>query len=223
MAVNKPEEGTFHGGFVRDRGEGRGIRVSTVKVQALAPAQESVPVGLQASKDKQARKTKLAVMGLSSTILDAGDPRYAACVRLANSFRKVRSREIYDAHGYVSAGVSALLASSALALSAARYLYELAATTEDGRPGMLKTASSLSDSARQNELSAWELASREAVIKKRNDNNSVSVPWLTADNGGAEKRKPGRPRKEHLQLESKEATNARDTSTEVEPSSEGSD
>ncbi len=153
-----------------------------------------------ASSPLRVRRTKLACMGLSAAVLDAGDPRYAACVRLANSFRKTRMSEMYISHGYVSSGVSALLASSALALAGARYLYELASVTEEGRPGMLKTASSLSDSSRQNELSAWELCAREAVVRKRNDQNNVASPWLTQDASGQETRKAGRPRKEHLAL-----------------------
>ncbi len=204
----KPKDDTFHGTFVRDRGEGRGPRVAGPKATDLSKINKleawarleqmeaskvpgSFPVG---SSPTRFRKTKLAVMGLSSAVLDAGDPRYAACMRLANAWRKIRSREMYVAHGYVSTGASTLLASAAMALAGARFLYEIAASAEEGQAGLIKTASSLSDSARQNELSAWELCARESVVRKRNDQNSVSLPWLTGQSGG-EQRKPGRPRK----------------------------
>jgi len=39
-------------------------------------------------------------------------------------------------------------------------------------------ASSLSDSARQNELAAWELCARESMIRERNVNRSGNMPWV---------------------------------------------
>lgn len=147
-----------------------------------------------AGNGAKARKTKLAVMGLSTDLLDAGDPRYAACIRLANAFRKSRTKEMYELHGHVSSGVSALLASSAMALAAARFLYELAAAGGEDMSNLLTKASKLSDSSRQNELSAWELCSREAIVRKRVSDNSSAMPWFTGANG-VEYRKPGRPKR----------------------------
>ncbi len=197
-------DGTFHGGFVRDRGEGRGVRVSTVKAQDLSPvtdpqmAQEralAVSMGSGSQELKSltgglqnpvaGRKPKLAVCTISKDILDKGNPAYARCVRLANGYKKVRTKEIYAAHGFVSAGVSAMLASASLAMAASRFLYETAASAEMfpergavGASGLAKLASSLSDSARQNELAAWELAAKEAKIKERNDSAKLAQPWL---------------------------------------------
>ncbi len=153
------------------------------------------------------------MLGIPSSILEAGSQEYARTVRLAQAYKKARSKELFAAHGYVSSGCGALLSSASLALSASRYLYELAANTpvhaqERGDitlPALLKMASSLSVSYRQNELSAWELAAREAVIRKRNDNNNKAVPWIVGssyeDSSELGKRKPGRPRKTVLQLE----------------------
>jgi hypothetical protein len=126
---------------------------------------------------------------------------------MANSYKKARVKDLYLAHGYVSSGVSALLAASSLALAASRFLYEAASSAqmypEKGVIGMaqlLKMASSLSDSSRQNELAAWELCAREAVIYKRNRVNSDAAPWLVqAQNysaAGKERRPRGRPRKD---------------------------
>lgn len=219
MPKRTQDDGTFHGGMVRDRGENRGVRVARAKVTELPIADaEGAQERLLEMKGtnfngggqspRNARKTKLAVMGIPSHILDKGNPEYARCVRLANAFRKERTKELYIAHGYVSSGVGALLASASLAHSASRFLYELASSTEAapefglGMPQLLKLASSLSDSARQNELSAWELCAREAVIRKRNDQNNVQSPWLVASDGGEKRkadgnvvRRPGRPRK----------------------------
>jgi hypothetical protein len=67
-----------------------------------------------------------------------------------------------------------------MALSSARYLYEIAAGAEtENQPDLLKKAAALSDSAHQNDLAAWELCSKEAVIRKRNKDADVALPWLS--------------------------------------------
>jgi hypothetical protein len=106
------------------------------------------------------RRPKLALLGVS---VDAADPRYALSLRRAGRYRKRRCSEIAAVHGYVSAGASSLIASASLALSASRYLYEVAAETGDA--DTLKRASALANDARQNELAAWELAAKEAAAR----------------------------------------------------------
>jgi len=222
------EDITFHGGFVRNRGEGRGVRVARAKVAELPTGEPGAAIENQAKLNRnkrpesfpsgssplKERKTHLACLGIPSRVLDSGDPEYARCVRQANAYKKSRQKELYLAHGYVSTGVGALLASASLALSASRYLYETATNTEfapedrgaTNRAAMLKLASSLGDSARQNELAAWELCAREGVVRKRNESSNVQVPWQVQSNvqvsdSGQVKRGPGRPRKIVLALE----------------------
>lgn len=223
---NKIEKDTsqFIGGFVRDRGEGRGVRVAKSKIDELPTvdafeAQQRMDQ-MEANKRPgrfpegpsplKARKSKLACMGIPSAILEAGSPEYARCVRLASAYKKARTKELYIAHGYVSSGAGALLASASLALSASRFLYEIASSAElypeakgaVSLPALLKLASGLSDSARQSELSAWELCAREAVVRKRNDASNVMVPWEVQGPSGETKRPRGRPRKESVHEES---------------------
>lgn len=220
--AKKPEE-FFVGGFVRDRGEGRGVRVAMTKpdeinpidpheaAERLAESMErknphSFPTGPSPAKT---RKTKLAVMGLSSEVLDRGDKRYAACIRMANSYRKSRTREYCISHGYVSSGVSALLASSAMALAGARFLYELASAAEGaGTAEILKKAASLSDSSRQSELAAWELCAREAVVRRKMMQDK-ELPWIVSSGVEVQKRKPGRPRKLDLALSQESNSHAK--------------
>lgn len=196
--------------FVRDKGEGRGVRVAAVKCSDLShpvAGHEERVAGTKDVPSVMGRKTKLAVLGIPSYILDEGHPEYARCIRLANAYKKARTKELYEAHGYVSSGASALLAAASLALSASRYLFEVAAganlhTTERGEvglPQLLKLATSLSDSHRQNELSCFELCHKESVLRKRNDSNKLQSPWLlepsSTKSSSVEKRGPGRPRK----------------------------
>jgi hypothetical protein len=149
----------------------------------------------EASRPIQARRTKLAVLSIPSSVLDKGDPAYARTVRMANSYKKARIKELYIAHGYVSSGVSSLVAAEALALSASRFLFEYAAEHVLENPQLLKLASSLSDSARQNGLCAWELCAKEGAIRRRNDSANQASPWIVQSQSGGEKRGPGRPRK----------------------------
>lgn len=125
------------------------------------------------------RKTKIAVMGIRSEILNAQNPRWAEIVRQAAAYRKARIRELSVVHGYVSAGVAALLAAASLALASSRFLYEIAGNVDVMDMGdRLKKASMLADSARQNELAAWELCSREAVQKRKATASEAGVPWI---------------------------------------------
>lgn len=204
----------FGSGLVTTGGKGRpprpklphATKLSVADPQTAQEALLSNPGAMTFPARKhplQPRKTKLAVLGIPAPILDNGSPEYARCVRLAQAYKKARTKEIFDAYGYVSSGTSALLAAASLALSASRFLYETAASTPlrpsgDDRglsmPQILKLASSLSDSARQNELSAWELAARESVIKKRNSDASRALPWMVESVSGETKRGKGRPR-----------------------------
>lgn len=143
------------------------------------------------------RRTKLAIMGLGRELLEAGDPRYRQCMELADKYRKARTRELAAIHGYVSSGVSALLATGSLALAASRFLYEKAA--ESGEVDLMRKAAAMADSARQAELAAWELAAREGMVKKKLDANLVSAPWVVTDG----KARPGRKTNaERLQADS---------------------
>ncbi len=224
--------GALIGGMVRNKGEGRPPRVDNPRPERLArpdpiTAQETALVLAETSQfpnvrsPLKERRCKLACLGIPSHILDAGSPEYARTIRLANSYKKVRVKELFQAHGFVSSGVAALLAAASLALSGSRFLYEIAASTpiqaaERGdltMPQILKLASSLSDSSRQNELSAWELCAREAIVRKRNDMNTVSVPWIHSDSGG-EKQKPGRKTKLQSVVENQNAGTYSQTETE---------
>lgn len=150
------------------------------------------------------RRHKLATFGIDKEIIDgAVDPAYGKCLKYAASYRKHRARELCVAHGYVSAGASALLATASLSLAASRYLYERVALT--GETDLLMKAHKLADSARQNELAAWELASREGAARRKHRDAMAGLPWVT---GATEPAGRGRPRKELKAAE--EASELRD-------------
>lgn len=169
---------TLIGGFLQQGGnDGQGIQIR-VRADKMARPADPQPLAPGAGKG---RKTKLAAFGLSPSIIKAGDPDYAKCLDQANKYRKTRMRELAELHGHVSAGAGALLASASLALAASRFLYQRAA--QDGCSDDLKQAAKLADSARQSELAAWEMSSREGVLKRRQEAADAGMPWLLTTEG----------------------------------------
>ncbi len=173
-------------GFTQNSGNGIGPQILVRNEKRSDPAN---PTSTELFKAPRGRKTKLAAFGLSPSVIKAGDQSYAACLDQANKYRKQRMKELAQLHGHCSAGVGALLASASLALAASRFLYQDAA--KDGDAGTLKQAAQLADSARQSELAAYELASKEGVLKRRTAAADAGQPWLLAKDGEA-KGKGGR-------------------------------
>lgn len=186
MARKKDPEETTTGVILQRSGNGVGPQI-LVRPDEMSPPQLTDGDSVSLPKG---RKTKLAAFGLSPTLLAAGDPEYAQCLHAANKYRKVRIKELGDAHGSVSSAVCSLTASAALCLAASRYLFQRAAG-EGGNPDLLKLASKMTSDARQNDLAAWELCARENATRKRLDASIGSTPWALTD-GGDELQKPGR-------------------------------
>lgn len=214
MKGTKKNEGIL-GGFLEARKEpGKlPVRVETGKTKDLSGADvEGAVARLKAPRDQvmerplanktskhwpkksliKGNKTKLSIMAIPQDVLDAGDPVYAECLRLADGYRKVRARELVISHGFVSSGVSAFLATAALSLAASRYLYQKAAA--NGEASLLATASKLATDARQSELAAWELCARESKARKAAAAEQEGQPWLIQ--ADPVKRPRGRPRKD---------------------------
>jgi hypothetical protein len=201
----KPDNSVI-GGFIRNNCDGKNAgrpQVETVRPDEMSYATENVAPKKKRGWPKgkpRGRRTKLAVMGISVTSLDAGDPDYARCVRIGKSYQRVRTKELSHFHGSVSSGVGAFLASAALALATSRYLYEKASTADaDRRPELIRKASQLSDTFRQNELAAWELCARENTAKRKMAVAEQGLPWLSQVEQ-PEKPKRGRPRLDNILL-----------------------
>ncbi len=181
---------TLAGGFIRIGGHTGTPTAEVGKPEdlAAAAAPDLTPAEVKAARHKRkGRSLKLAIMGISSTVLDRGDPAYKNAVIMAGALRKKRASEYVDLHGHVSVGVSALLASASLALAASRYLYEKFAEDAGGNIGtaMLKQAASLADSARQSELAAWEMCAREGLVHRKRASQEQGIPWLAVADGGS--------------------------------------
>jgi hypothetical protein len=116
------------------------------------------------NKAAAGRRPKLALLGVKC---DVADPKYRQCLQLAANYRRRRVSELTATFGYVSSGASAMISSSALALAASKFVYMLAAKSSD--PALLKQASALATDHRQNDMAAFELASREGAGRRTNE------------------------------------------------------
>lgn len=97
--------------------------------------------------------------------IDTADPRWGRTLRKAKRYTDRRIRDLTVEHGgEIGAGVCAMLASSGLALAASRLLYELAGETMNAT--MFVQAARLSETSRQQELTATALAAREGHARR---------------------------------------------------------
>jgi hypothetical protein len=127
------------------------------------------------------RKPTLALLGVAA---DIASPANRSALAKADRLRRRRCAELHQAHGYVSAGVAAIVASAELALAASRVLYAQAFASSD--PATFKLAAQLADSHRQNELAGWELVAREGAARAEAERTGRAKgrplpPWLIAD------------------------------------------
>jgi hypothetical protein len=93
----------------------------------------------------------------------ACDPRFEGHNRRRLEWQRKRLAELAAAHGGVSHGVGAMLSAAAWLYAAGECAAEVAAETLDFE--LFRAAANLSNTARQHELTAWELSAREAAAR----------------------------------------------------------
>lgn len=96
----------------------------------------------------------------------SGDPRLRVHLKRGEQYRRVRMRELTQAHGFVSCGVGAMVAGEARLLALAEYFMELG-SEGGGTPELLLKSATFTKDARTMEFSAWELCAREAQSKAK--------------------------------------------------------
>lgn len=122
------------------------------------------------------RSPKMNLLGMS---VRAEDPLYREAVTAAKGYRKRRMKEFYITFGYVSSGVGGFITNGALAMATGRYLYSKAMQCNEPNVHILKLASQMFVDFRQNEMAAYELATREAkAAKAALETSTVIAPWL---------------------------------------------
>jgi len=148
-------------------------RVETLPAAEQPPAQAAGADPLAAGRDpvtKRLRTTEAARALAKLPRRSRHLPRAIVCSpgfephnRRRLEWQSKRMAELQAAHGGVSHGVGAIINAAAWLHAGGEFAAEQAAAT--GNVELFKTAASLTGQARQHELTAWELCSREAVAR----------------------------------------------------------
>jgi hypothetical protein len=107
----------------------------------------------------------------------ACDARFAPHNRRRLEWQRKRMAELQAAHGHVSHGVGAMVSAAAWLYAGGEFAAELAAKAGDVEG--FRTAATLTSTARQHELAAWELCAREAQANK--PQASATNRWLVPE------------------------------------------
>lgn len=163
-------------GALAAKSVGPAVEVSAPDEQPYAPGEPSpLATGrINGQVRTRAAAVALAKMPRRQAFIPrklACDPRYEPHNQRRLAWLKARRNEIATATGGVSHGVGAMLAAAAWLHSGGEFAAELAAET--GNLDLFKTAASLTSTARQHDLAAWELAVRESEARlERGDTDS---------------------------------------------------
>jgi hypothetical protein len=154
----------------------------------FAPAGAAVP--LEGGRDRSGRIRTTAAARAMAQLPRRGAflPRKLACDarfephnRRRLEWLKARHAELAASTGAVSHGVGAMLAAAAWLHAGGEFAAELAAETGDVE--LFKASATLTSTARQHDLAAWELAVREGQARKASQPTSAHAE-LTAVLGG---------------------------------------
>lgn len=148
---------------------GVGPVVETLPPDEQPPAVNGAPIirdkGRVTDSAGASALAKLPRRGRNVPAKIAVHPKFATHNRNRIAWTKGRRDEIQSAHGGVSRGVGALLVAGGWLHAAGECAAEIAAETLDWE--LFKTAGSLTTTARNHELAAWELAAREAEVHRQ--------------------------------------------------------
>ena len=162
------------------------VRVEVMPADEQPGAQAGGPDPIAAGRDaagkvrSTAAAVALAKLPRKSKFIPrklACDPRFEPHNRRRLEWQRKRMAELQAAHGGVSHGVGAMLNAAAWLYAGAEFAAELAA--ESGDPEGFRTAGSLSSTARQHELAAWEISSREAQARPKQ--SGAAAPSMIAE------------------------------------------
>lgn len=157
---------------------GHGIGAGSPRIEVLPPdeqpaAQAAGADPLSTGRDPKTKRLQTAEAARAMAKLPrksrflpralACSPRFEPHNARRLEWQRKRMAELQTAHGGVSHGVGAMLNAAAWLYAGGEFASELAA--ESGDIELFKQAASLTSTARQHELAAWELSAREAQAR----------------------------------------------------------
>lgn len=158
------------------KGHGTGAGMPRVEVlppdeQPFTPADVAAPL---VTRDDRGRVVSSAAARAMAQMPRAGvflprditvAPGFEVHNRRRRRWLRKRRQELHEVTGGVSHGVGAMLASAAWLYAGGEFAAERAAET--GNVDLFRTAATLTSTARQHDLAAWELAVREADARRK--------------------------------------------------------
>lgn len=122
---------------------------------------------------------KSVQFGVPVKAAKAADERFKALMLNAGRYRRARSAEVAAMHGMTTAGVNGMIAAASSALAASKFMYlrALEAAGPKEQREFLSLASKLANDARQLEVTAYDLAGKEAKAIQRQEEPDVP-DWL---------------------------------------------
>ena len=158
---------------------GAGSKSALMRVEVLPPdeqprAQAGGADPLQAGRDPAGKVRSAAAASALARLPRRSrhvpraltcDPKFASHNARRTEWQRQRLAELQAAHGHVSQGVAKMVIAAAWLYAAGEFAAELAA--ESGEIEGFKAAGTLTGTARQHELAAWELGAREAKAKPK--------------------------------------------------------
>jgi hypothetical protein len=163
---------------------GKLVVLENARDRALRPASPVAPVQADRAPDgrftkgnriSRQAKVRAGTRGLLATLDAKAAPEWQSARRWGQRAAAHRIREVAQAHGgELSSGVCVLIADACDLRADARYL--AARARAEGSADLARAAATLLASARQAERDAWELASREALVRRGTAGRSGAVP-----------------------------------------------
>lgn len=115
----------------------------------------------------RSRKIRAGAHGVLMALEAQADPAWRAASSWGRRYSAHRRAELLTAHGHLSAGAAAMVDDAAGIRADAKYLQ--ARARADGNGALARASASMLSEAKQLELAAWELASREAVLRPKKE------------------------------------------------------
>jgi hypothetical protein len=164
---------------------GSGPRIETLPADEQPFAEAGVAAPITAGRDRSGKVRTAEAARAMAQLPRRGafvprklacDPHFEPHNRRRLEWLKARRLELAASTGGVSHGVGAMLASAAWLYAGGEFAAERAAETADVE--LFKVAASLTSTARQHDLAAWELATREGQARRQRAD--AAPPWLEA-------------------------------------------
>jgi hypothetical protein len=139
------------------------------------------------------RRIRAGAHGALAALDGLGDAAWRASAAWGRRYSAHRRAELATAHGHLSAGAAALVDDAANVRADAKYL--AAKARAEGNTALSKQAASMLSEAKQLELAAWELASRESATRPTSPLDRWLVTTTTAVDAPSEQKDKETPNK----------------------------